>query len=255
MQGNVTDLSNRVTNVEGDTIKDANFANNTITLNRVSGKNAISIEGVASVTDVQNEENARKDADDALNGRINKEIADRDAADKILSGEDIASGHMNGNTLVLEKNNQKTVEVTGIATTGDISDLQTQVSDNRTEIQNNKEKIEKETSERKAEDARLDGRIDGVEQSVSDLSGRIDRLDGKINKGVALSIAHASLKPLDYDPQYKWTGAIGVGSYHGENAVAAGAFYQANKDLMFNISISACGSEKGIGGGVSVRFK
>lgn len=109
-------------------------------------------------------------------------------------------------------------------------------------------------SEREEED-RLDERINGVEQSISDLNGRVNRLDGKINKGVALAIAHAALKPLDYDPNYKWSGALGVGNYHGENAIAAGAFYQANKDLMFNISISACGNEKGVGAGVSVRLK
>ena len=186
---------------------------------------------------------------------IENEAKVRENADNVLTGEDIASGHMDGNTLVLNKNNKKTVEVDGIATTADLDNLQGQVSNNKTEIQNNKERIEKETKERQAEDKRLDERIDGVEQNVGNLGGEIRRLDGRINKGVALAIAHASLKPLQYDPHYKFSGAFGVGSFHGENAIAAGLFYQPNENIAFNLSISNCGSEKGFGGGVSIRFK
>ena len=179
-----------------------------------------------------------------------------------LEGQDISSGKMEGNTLVLEKNNQETIKVDGIASTGDIDGLQQQVTNNKKDIETNATNIEanrvaiaNETTERKTEDARLDGRIDGLSQDVSDLAGRVDRLDGKINKTGALAIAHASLKPLDYDPNYKWSGALATGSYHGENAIAAGIFYQPNKDLMLNFSISACGSENGVGAGISVRFK
>ena len=162
---------------------------------------------------------------------------------------------MNGNTLVLEKNNTKTVEVAGIATTGDIGNLQTQVSNNNTQIQNNQRAIAKETADRTAEDARLDTRIDNLQQDVNYLGGEVRRLDGRINKGVALAIAQASLKPLPFDPKYKWSASMGVGSYHGENAIAAGIFYQPNNDLAFNISMSTCGGEKAYGGGVSVRFR
>ena len=195
-----------------------------------------------------NEEKARKDADQVLEGKINDEAKARQDADDHLAGMDIASGKMDGNTLVLDRFNQETIEIDGIATTGDIEGL-------NKEVEKTKETIKTETEERKSEDERLDSRIDGVQQDISDLNGRINKLDGKINKGVALAIAHASLKPLDYDPRYKWTGSMGVGNYHGENAVAAGAFYQPNKDLLLNFSISMCGSEKGVGAGVSVRFK
>ena len=211
---------------------------------------------------ITQETSDRKVADDKLQAAIEGEAVLREEADKVLAGEDISNGRMEGNTLVLEKNNQGTIEVDGIASTGDINNLQDQVTNNRTDIdkntvniENNKQAIANETSERKAEDARLDGRIDGLQQDVSDLNGRVNRLDGKINKTGALAIAHASLKPLDYDPEYKWSGAMGVGNYHGENAIAAGVFYQPNRDVMLNFSISACGNEKGVGAGVSVRFK
>ena len=212
--------------------------------------------------EIEKETSLRETADEKLELEIAGEALIREEADNKLSGQDINSGKMDGNTLVLEKNNQETIKVDGIATTGDIDGLQQQVTTNKndietnaTNIENNRVAIENETTERKAEDARLDGRIDGLNQDVADLAGKVSRLDGKINKTGALAIAHASLKPLDYDPEYKWSGALGMGSYHGENAIAAGVFYQANEDFMFNISISNCGSESGVGAGVSVRFK
>ena len=314
-ESKITSNSVRIDALEGETIKGGTFVDNTITLEKENGNNIV-LEGVASVTDVQNEADAREQKDKELEAAITQETADRkvaddklqaaiegeaairedadskleaaitqetsdrkvaddklqaaiegeavlrEEADKVLAGEDISNGRMEGNTLVLEKNNQGTIEVDGIASTGDINNLQDQVTNNRTDIdkntvniENNKQAIANETSERKAEDARLDGRIDGLQQDVSDLNGRVNRLDGKINKTGALAIAHASLKPLDYDPEYKWSGAMGVGNYHGENAIAAGVFYQPNRDVMLNFSISACGNEKGVGAGVSVRFK
>ena len=278
-ESKITSNSVRIDALEGETIKGGTFVDNTITLEKENGSNIV-LEGVASVTDVQNEADAREQKDKELEAAITQETADRkvaddklqaaiegeavlrEEADKVLAGEDISNGRMEGNTLVLEKNNQGTIEVDGIASTGDINNLQDQVTNNRTDIdkntvniENNKQAIANETSERKAEDARLDGRIDGLQQDVSDLNGRVNRLDGKINKTGALAIAHASLKPLDYDPEYKWSGAMGVGNYHGENAIAAGVFYQPNRDVMLNFSISACGNEKGVGAGVSVRFK
>ena len=262
IDGRVTNNETNIKNLQGDVINGGTFADNTITLTRVSGENPVVIGDIASAQDLQSEvtrstgKNDEHDAGIAANkAAIENEAKVRENADNVLAGEDIASGHMDGNTLVLNKNNKKTVEVDGIATTADLDNLQGQVSNNKTEIQNNKERIEKETKERQAEDKRLDERIDGVEQNVGNLGGEIRRLDGRINKGVALAIAHASLKPLQYDPHYKFSGAFGVGSFHGENAIAAGLFYQPNENIAFNLSISNCGSEKGFGGGVSIRFK
>ena len=312
IDGRVTNNETNIKNLQGDVINGGTFADNTITLTRVSGENPVVIGDIASAQDLQSEvtrstgkddehdagiaankkaiedevtrstgKDDEHDAEIAANKKaiedevtrstgkddehdagiaankaaIENEAKVRENADNVLTGEDIASGHMDGNTLVLNKNNKKTVEVDGIATTADLDNLQGQVSNNKTEIQNNKERIEKETKERQAEDKRLDERIDGVEQNVGNLGGEIRRLDGRINKGVALAIAHASLKPLQYDPHYKFSGAFGVGSFHGENAIAAGLFYQPNENIAFNLSISNCGSEKGFGGGVSIRFK
>ena len=283
VENTVNNVKNDINVIKGETITDATFADNELTLVKDNGS-TITVDGIASVADVNaeakarddkdkeldqrlqnetferveqqkrldqkidNETAAREKGDKELDAKISAETAARTAADDKLAGMDIASGKMDGNTLVLDRFNQETIEIDGIATTGDIEGL-------NKEVEKTKETIKTETEERKSEDERLDSRIDGVQQDISDLNGRINKLDGKINKGVALAIAHASLKPLDYDPKYKWTGSMGVGNYHGENAVAAGAFYQPNKDLLLNFSISMCGSEKGVGAGVSVRFK
>lgn len=229
VKNNITTIDNRVTTVEGEVITSGNLTNNTINLVKDNG-DQISIAGVASVADVTAEATARENED------------------KALAGADIASGSMNGNQLILQRYNEETITIDGIATTGNVKNLEEK-------IETNKETIRTETEERKAEDARLDNRIDGIEMEMSGINNQVSRMNSKINKGVALAIAHASLKPLDFDPEYKWSGTLGMGNYHGENAAAAGVFYQPDNDTMFNLSISTCGSEKGVGAGVSFRFK
>ena len=233
-----------------------NGDNQTITLKRNEGQEDINIklDNIAKATDL-NDLEGRVTTNETNITNLQGDVSDLDNRVTTnetnitnLQGEVVESGHMDGNTLVLVKNNQQTVEVDGIATTNDIDEVQQQVDENR-------ENIQKETSERKQEDARLDNRINGVEQEISDINGRLDRLDGKIEKGVALAIAHASLKPLDYDPECKWSGAMGVGSYKGKNALAAGVFYHESKDVMFNLSISTCQGDTGVGAGVAFKFK
>lgn len=238
--------------IKNDTyVTDASYDGDsqTITIERNNNQPDISI---------QLDNVAKADDLDGLTSRVETNetnIASNTTRIEVVEGDTISAGSFANNTITLEKNNGNDIVLNGIASTGDINNNKTKIENNTIEIEKNKEAINKETEQREREDARLDDRIDGVSQDISDLNGRYNRLDGKINKTGALAIAHASLKPLDYDPEYQVTGALGVGNYHGENAIAAGLFYQPNKDLMLNFSISACGSEKGIGGGVSVRFK
>lgn len=247
VKNNITTIDNRVTTVEGEVITSGNLTNNTINLVKDNG-DQISIGGVASVADVQKEKIERQSSDIAILQIITEESDAREDADEALAGADIASGSMNGNQLILQRYNEETITIDGIATTGNVKNLEEK-------IETNKETIRTETEERKAEDARLDNRIDGIEMEMSGINNQVSRMNSKINKGVALAIAHASLKPLDFDPEYKWSGTLGMGNYHGENAAAAGVFYQPDNDTMFNLSISTCGSEKGVGAGVSFRFK
>ena len=97
IQGDVVDLTSRVEDneskitsnsvridaLEGETIKGGSFVDNTITLEKENGNNIV-LEGVASVTDVQNEADAREQKDKELEAAITQETADRKVADDKL---------------------------------------------------------------------------------------------------------------------------------------------------------------------------
>ena len=207
-------------------------------------------------TKISNEAKTRADADTKLDHMISQETKDRIAQDMVLQGQDIKSARMEGNTLILERNNSEQLSVDGIANTGDIDNLQTQVTNNCNQIQQNTTNIRNEANERRQEDARLDQRIDAMHQDLAGITSRISSLEDRVNKVGALAIAHASLKPLTtYDYRYKWSGTFGTGHYKGANALAFGLFYQPNEDVLVNLSVSNCSGETGVGAGVTFRIK
>lgn len=141
------------------------------------------------------------------------------------------------------------------------------------------EDLEKETRERKEEDAKireefakadqeLDGKITAeakarenadkeLEKKLTGrdnaLAGRIDKLATDTDKGLAKVSALAGLHPLDYDPANKLNLAAAGGSYNGEHAVALGAFYRPNRNVMLSFGASLAGGDNAYNVGVSVK--
>ena len=113
----------------------------------------------------------------------------------------------------------------------------------RDEYQNNKTAvgaINAEAGIRREEVARLDNRID-------DVNNRVDKVG-------AMAAAIASLKSIGYDPQAPSEFSIGLGQYKGETGVAMGFFHYPNKNFMINVSLSTAGGETMGGIGATWRF-
>lgn len=89
----------------------------------------------------------------------------------------------------------------------------------------------------------------GIQQNAAD----IQRLDGRIDKVGANAAALAALHPLDYDASEKWSVAAGVGNYGSENAMAVGAFYRPNEDVMLNMAGSFGSGENMVNAGISFK--
>ncbi|MBS4913346.1 MAG: YadA-like family protein [Veillonella sp.] len=100
----------------------------------------------------------------------------------------------------------------------------------------------------------LTSAIGGVALGVQNNARQISKLDSKINKSGAGAAALAALHPLDYDPDNKWNFTAGVGTYHGSNAMAVGAFYRPNEDLLFSVGGSMGNGENMMNMGVSMKF-
>ena len=96
--------------------------------------------------------------------------------------------------------------------------------------------------------------IGGVATAVQNNAHQISKLDSKVNKSDAGAAALAALHPLDYDPDNKWNFTAGMGTYHGSNAVALGAFYRPNENTLFSIGGSMGNGENMMNMGVSLKF-
>lgn len=89
---------------------------------------------------------------------------------------------------------------------------------------------------------------------ISQLSGSVTRLGNRLNRVGAGAAALAALHPLDFDPDAKWDFSAGYGNYNGANAVAVGAYYRPNEDLMFSVGGSMGGGENMVNAGISVKL-
>lgn len=97
------------------------------------------------------------------------------------------------------------------------------------------------------------GQIGDVETAINKNAAGIQRLDGRIDKVGANAAALAALHPLDYDASKKWSVAAGVGNYGSENAMAVGAFYRPNEDVMLNMAGSFGSGENMVNAGISFK--
>ena len=88
---------------------------------------------------------------------------------------------------------------------------------------------------------------------ITNINGNIDRLDKRVNRGVAGAAALAALHPLDFDPDAKWDFAAGYGHYHNGNAAALGAFYRPNEDVQLSVGSTVGNGETVVNAGLSVK--
>ena len=97
-------------------------------------------------------------------------------------------------------------------------------------------------------------------KGLSGLNGRVDSLASKVDanqkearRGIASASALAALHPLDYNPEHKVDVMAGVGHYRGNTAVALGAAYRPNENVMFTVCASINGKDSAINAGVSYK--
>lgn len=97
--------------------------------------------------------------------------------------------------------------------------------------------------------------IDALNQRVDGVDQRISKLERQTHKGLASAIAIAGLRPLDFNPDDKWSFSAGYGNYESESALALGVFYQPNENLLLGLGSSLAGSDsKAFNASVSWKF-
>lgn len=132
---------------------------------------------------------------------------------------------------------------------GQIGDVETAINKNAAGIQQNAAGIQN-NADRIQDNA---GAIQQNKAAIQQNAAGIQRLDGRIDKVGANAAALAALHPLDYDASEKWSVAAGVGNYGSENAMAVGAFYRPNEDVMLNMAGSFGSGENMVNAGISFK--
>ena len=98
------------------------------------------------------------------------------------------------------------------------------------------------------------GDIRNLSGDVQNLGRSITKLDARVDRAGANAAALAALHPLDFDPDDKLDFAVGAGSYSGANAVALGAFYRPNEDVMLSLGGSTGGGENMVNVGATFKL-
>ena len=121
-----------------------------------------------------------------------------------------------------------------------------QIKDNKDAIKANSDKI----ADNKA---RIDDLANKVGATNSNIGRTISENQKEARRGIAGASALAALNPLDYDPEHKVDVMAGVGHFKGTTAVAIGAAYRPNENLMFTVGASINGSASTLNAGVSYK--
>ena len=186
------------------------------------------------------------------NGSITNEVTDKDGKSSKLvqngTGLEYTDSANAGNATRIDSSDVSIGSATepdkriNLSDLGQIDELDKELTD-RDEYKNNPTAvggINAEAAIRREEVARLDGRINDV--------------NDRVNKVGAMAAAIASLKSIGYDPQAPSEFSIGLGQYKGETGVAMGFFHYPNKNFMINVSLSTAGGETMGGIGATWRF-
>ena len=93
-----------------------------------------------------------------------------------------------------------------------------------------------------------------VSQLKNSFNSLREGLTSDINKVGAGAAALAALRPETFNPDDKWSFAVGYGHYKNANAGAFGAFYKPNADVTVSLSSTIGNGDPMMNAGVSFKF-
>ena len=227
---------------------------------QLENKLSNNIEGVRNALGI--EKTNRETKDNELDGKISAETQARTQLDQRLSDR-LDQGHDDLEKETKERKEEDT-KIRGEFAKADkkldkkITDEETARKDEDTKIRGEfaeadkklDKKITDEATARENADKELEKKLTARDNA---LAGRIDKLATDTDKGLAKVSALAGLHPLDYDPSNKLNFAVAGGFYNGENAVALGAFYRPNRNIMLSFGSSLAGGENAYNVGLSIK--
>ena len=203
----------------------------------------------AKVADNTNAIKANTDGINGLNGKVgeNAKAIDTLKGDVVKAKTTVTAG--NGTVVTTTTNpNGSTNYTLGLDKV--ITD---QIDNNSKGIQANAEAIKDLAKANNALATETAKGLSGLNGRVDSLASKVDANQKEARRGIASASALAALHPLDYNPEHKVDVMAGVGHYRGNTAVALGAAYRPNENVMFTVGASINGKDSAINAGVSYK--
>ena len=85
-------------------------------------------------------------------------------------------------------------------------------------------------------------------------AAKIASLDVDAQKGIAKATALAGLHPIDMNDGDKLSFAVAAGTYKDETAIAAGAFYRPNRNMLLSFASTLENEDQAYNVGLSFKF-
>lgn len=190
-------------------------------------------------------------------------IADTDAVNvKQLKDYVAANGGVDTNTITTVKAGNN-IEVTAnghdytVSLNKDVVDkidnATAGVKANADDIKSNTDAIKANTADIADNKAQIDNLVNKIGNNDAKINNMISNTRHEARRGIASASALAALHPLDYNPDHKVDVMGGVGHYRGKTAVALGAAYRPNENLMFTVGTAINGKDSSVNAGVSYK--
>ena len=154
---------------------------------------------------------------------INEEVKNRKSADRILNKDIEANKEaIEANKTAIEKTNKAVSDL-------DMAARKEGVDANKAAIAENKKAIDLNAA-------------------------KIASLNVDAQKGIAKATALAGLHPIDMNDGDKLSFAVSAGTYKDETAIAAGAFYRPNRNMLLSFASTLENEDQAYNVGLSFKF-
>ena len=127
------------------------------------------------------------------------------------------------------------------------------IKSNTDAIKSNTDAIKANTADIADNKAQIDNLVNQIGNNDTKINNMISNTRHEARRGIASASALAALHPLDYNPDHKVDVMGGVGHYRGKTAVALGAAYRPNENLMFTVGTAINGKDSSVNAGVSYK--
>ena len=137
--------------------------------------------------------------------------------------------------------------------TADVKANADAIKSNTDAIKTNADAIKANTADIADNKAQIDNLVNQIGNNDTKINNMISNTRHEARRGIASASALAALHPLDYNPEHKVDVMGGVGHYRGKTAVALGAAYRPNENLMFTVGTAINGKDSSVNAGVSYK--